>query len=244
MVRWSEDDKFKALAIAESSSMSEAEKKTGIPKGTIGRWASGLKKRNETDETKRNAKKIRDISDQAIEEAKVEVREYVASRVKLVSDGLLELVDLLAKTEAANLIRSGQDPDDSKAQWLRSVVGAIAQGVEKHQLLEGKPTSRQAVDAEVKTIHEEHYHITQELIEGRPELADELIRRRMVDRGIHTRRKNGVQWINPRLCCRVHYLERTERHHLKTVTFKGFQFNKDPKECRWVSRSVALSFVR
>ncbi|WP_258110093.1 DNA ligase [Alicyclobacillus sp. SP_1] len=57
----------------------------------------------------------------------------------------------------------------------------------------------------------------------------------MVAKGIQTEFDSGVQWIEPRLCCRVQYLERTERHQLRTVSFKGFQFNKDPKECRWVS---------
>lgn len=57
----------------------------------------------------------------------------------------------------------------------------------------------------------------------------------MVANDIHTDQRKGVQWIEPRLCCRVQYLERTERHQLRTVSFKEFQFNKDPKECRWVS---------
>jgi len=181
MAKWTEQEKITALAIAHASSMSEAEKQTGIPKGTIGRWASQMKQRNETSETKRDAKKIKDITEQVVEEAKQEVKEYVTDRIKQVSDGLFDLVEV-AKDEAMKLIQSGQDPDDSKAQWLRSVVGAIAQGIEKHQLLEGKPTSRAELSGEVKTVHEEHYHITEEIISERPELADELIRRGMVDR--------------------------------------------------------------
>lgn len=158
MAKWTEEDKLRALVIAEASSMSEAEKQTGIPKGTIGRWASQMKQRNEDNETKRDAKRITDIAEEAIEEAKAEVREYVADRVKQVSDGLLELV-VLAKQEASDLIRTGKDPDDSKAQWLRSVVGAIAQGIEKHQLLEGKPTSRSEVKQDV-SANDDRYEKT------------------------------------------------------------------------------------
>lgn len=57
----------------------------------------------------------------------------------------------------------------------------------------------------------------------------------MVAKDIHTDQRKGVQWIEPRLCCRVQYLEYTENHHLRTVSFREFQFNKDPNECRWVS---------
>jgi transposase len=184
VAKWTEEQKLKALAIADATSAGEASKQTGIPRGTVLRWMSAMKSDSSDsnqNESNRLPKKVKRISEEAIEEAKAEVKGYMVDRVRQVSDGLLELVEL-AKAEAATLIRSGQDPTDSKAQWLRSVVGAIAQGVEKHQLLEGKPTSRQAVDAEVKTIHEQHYHITQEIIAQHPELADELIRRRMVDR--------------------------------------------------------------
>ncbi|GMA66137.1 DNA ligase [Alicyclobacillus fastidiosus] len=52
---------------------------------------------------------------------------------------------------------------------------------------------------------------------------------------LHRRVEKDVQWIEPRLCCRVQYLERTERHHLRTVSFKGFLFDKQPDECKWVS---------
>ncbi|WAH38633.1 ATP-dependent DNA ligase [Alicyclobacillus dauci] len=56
-----------------------------------------------------------------------------------------------------------------------------------------------------------------------------------VAKQLHTREEKGIQWIEPRLCCRVQYLERTERHHLRIVSFKGFLFDKLPEECKWVS---------
>ncbi|MFD1674101.1 DNA ligase [Alicyclobacillus fodiniaquatilis] len=52
---------------------------------------------------------------------------------------------------------------------------------------------------------------------------------------LHTRLEKNVQLIEPRLCCRVQYLERTELHYLRHVTFKGFAFNKLPDSCVWES---------
>jgi len=45
--------------------------------------------------------------------------------------------------------------------------------------------------------------------------------------------KNGVNWIEPALCCEVQYLEKTEKNHLRIVSFKGFRFEKQPDECVW-----------
>jgi bifunctional non-homologous end joining protein LigD len=52
---------------------------------------------------------------------------------------------------------------------------------------------------------------------------------------IHTVKESHVQWIEPVLCCRIQYLERTERHHLRIVSFKGFLPDKNPAECTWAS---------
>jgi len=178
MAKWTEEQKVKALAIAEASSAREASKQLGIPLATIGRWMGEVRRSNEngTEHPERNgtSKKIQLIAEQAIEEAKVEVREYVVDRVKQVSDGLLELVEL-AKVEAIHLIQSGHDPTDSKAQWLRSVVGAIAQGVEKYQLLTGKATSRQEVNGEVSTRNEQQYHFIYEVVNTNDDIAEQFI---------------------------------------------------------------------
>ncbi|SFU94855.1 hypothetical protein [Alicyclobacillus macrosporangiidus] len=56
-----------------------------------------------------------------------------------------------------------------------------------------------------------------------------------VAKEIHTAKDRDVQWIAPVLCCKIQYLERTERHHLRTVAFRGFVPGKDPAECRWIS---------
>lgn len=179
MAKWTEEQKLKALAIAEASSTAEAEEQTGIPAATIRSWRKRMNHVAHVateNATQRNAtpKKIQKLTEEVMDEAKAEVKEYIVDRVKQVSDGLLELVEL-AKDEAVNLIQTGHDPADSKAQWLRSVVGAIAQGVEKHQLLEGKPTQRSEVNGHMKTTQEQQYHVIQEVVSQDDEVADRLL---------------------------------------------------------------------
>ncbi|GGD60289.1 ATP-dependent DNA ligase [Paenibacillus nasutitermitis] len=50
---------------------------------------------------------------------------------------------------------------------------------------------------------------------------------------IHTVYRKGIQYIDPQLCCKIQYLERTDTHHLRTTSFKGFVFDKKPEECCW-----------
>ncbi|MFD0698254.1 RNA ligase family protein [Paenibacillus sp. GCM10027628] len=50
---------------------------------------------------------------------------------------------------------------------------------------------------------------------------------------LHTATDNKTQWIEPRLCCRIEYLERTDSHQLRTLVFRGFLFDKKPEECVW-----------
>ncbi|NBD22332.1 ATP-dependent DNA ligase [Paenibacillus glycinis] len=42
-----------------------------------------------------------------------------------------------------------------------------------------------------------------------------------------------VRWITPKLCCRIEYRDRTDRHQLLETRFKGFLFDKNPEDCRW-----------
>ena len=56
-----------------------------------------------------------------------------------------------------------------------------------------------------------------------------------VARQLHTKKDQNTQWIEPKICCRIQYLERTDLHYLRTVTFKGFLFDKKPEECNWGS---------
>jgi len=52
---------------------------------------------------------------------------------------------------------------------------------------------------------------------------------------IHTAKDKRTQWIEPRLCCRIQFLERTDNHHLRMTSFKSFLFDKKADECLWVS---------
>ena len=159
MAGWTAEQKQKALAIAEATSITEAAKATGIPRGTIGRWIAEIKRNSETEtgETKRAPQKIKEIAEQATEEAKVEVKEYVVSRAVQVADDILDMVQQ-AILEAGNVIAKGPNNDEPKAGWLRAIIGIIAQGVEKYQLITGKPTNRQVLEGQVTQRYE--YDIT------------------------------------------------------------------------------------
>lgn len=52
---------------------------------------------------------------------------------------------------------------------------------------------------------------------------------------LHALRDDKVQWIEPRLCCRIRYLDRTENYNLRIATLEEFVFYKNPDDCRWVS---------
>ncbi|RXT06533.1 DNA ligase [Ammoniphilus sp. CFH 90114] len=49
------------------------------------------------------------------------------------------------------------------------------------------------------------------------------------------KKDRNTQWIEPRICCRIEYLERTDLHYLRHVSFKEFLFDKRPEDCIWVS---------
>lgn len=57
----------------------------------------------------------------------------------------------------------------------------------------------------------------------------------MIVNEIHTVKDHNTQWIEPRLCCRIQYLERTDIHQLRKTIFNEFLFDKKPEECIWVS---------
>lgn len=62
---------------------------------------------------------------------------------------------------------------------------------------------------------------------------DERVAFLAVVRQIHTVKDKHAQWVEPVLCARVQYLERTAFHNLRIVSFKGFLPGKNPDECRW-----------
>lgn len=143
MAKWSQEKKQKALAMAEATSIREAAVKTGIPEGTIKRWRAERRTGPNPNRT-RPSKKVERIAKEATEQAKKEVAAYVAEQSKTVANQMLQMIELSIKA-AVDTIEKGPREEEARSQWLRSIIGAIAQGVEKHQLLTGKPTQRQEV---------------------------------------------------------------------------------------------------
>ena len=54
---------------------------------------------------------------------------------------------------------------------------------------------------------------------------------RQIAKQIITKKERNIIYLEPRLCCKIQYLEKTERGNLRIVSFKGFNFNKTPEEC-------------
>lgn len=50
---------------------------------------------------------------------------------------------------------------------------------------------------------------------------------------LYTVKEGNTQWMEPRLCCRIDYLDRTDRHQLMMTTFRGFLWDKRPEDCVW-----------
>lgn len=185
MAKWDEKTKAKALAIAEAISIVEASRQTGVPEGTIKRWRHNLSKPNRTERTEPNQtnKKMKAIAKEAIEEVKAEVREVVADQVAQATEQILSMVTLSIR-EIEKTIGKGPGELEPRAGWLRALVGAMGQGIEKYQLLTGQPTSRQALEGQV--TKREEYYIEQKL-QSDPEsreLLKQLYRRSRAVGGI------------------------------------------------------------
>lgn len=142
MAQWDQEKKMAALAIAETATIREASEQTGIPEGTIKRWRSEMRAAEPNQDQQR--KKVKVIVEEATRDAKEHVTAFAIEKGKDIAEQLMGLIELSIQ-EASAVIQLGPSDDEAKAQWLRSVVGAIAQGVEKYNLLTGKPTSRNEV---------------------------------------------------------------------------------------------------
>lgn len=153
--RWTEEQKLKAIALAQQTSVREAVKATGIPLATIGRWLSELNKANGTEQPEQNKtpKKLEAMAAQAAQEAVAEAKDYIVDRLKALADELYQLAEDGVRETRVFMARPGGKDRDSAA-WLRAVVGAMHYGIQDAQLLSGKPTDR----PEVTTRHE--YDIT------------------------------------------------------------------------------------
>lgn len=183
MAAWSEEDKAKALAIANTAGAAEASRATGVPAGTIRSWVhrqvhGPRRKKEDAQAVKkpRANKALRAAADECMDLAKVQAADVVADRIAEVAEGILGAIEL-SLTKITDTINAGPVDGEYSSAWLRALVGVMAQGVEKHQLLLGQPTSRQALEGQVTNRHE--YDITQRIIEdpSSRELARDLFRR-------------------------------------------------------------------
>ncbi|QHW33044.1 DNA ligase [Paenibacillus rhizovicinus] len=50
---------------------------------------------------------------------------------------------------------------------------------------------------------------------------------------LHTVEDQRTQWIEPRLCCRIEYQDRTDMHQLHGTNFLGFLPDRKPENCVW-----------
>jgi transposase-like protein len=169
--RWTDEQKFRALTIAETTTISEAAKQTSVPAGTIKRWRSETNP-NRTEDQNRTPKKLKDLQRAAMERAVDQAGEYIVERLKTLTDKLYGLAEA-GVIETKTFMAQCRSKDRDSAAWLRAVVGAMHYGIHDAQLLAGKPTAR----PEMTNRHE--YDITQRIITD-PEaldLADSLLRR-------------------------------------------------------------------
>ena len=145
MAKWTEEQRLKALSIAAATSAREASVQMGIPRGTITRWMSEFKGEYDDNIPHSPSRKAKKLADEAIEEAKAEVREVVVDQVKQLSQKILE-VNIAALDALKDAIEKGPTQDESNAQWVRALGSIMAQGVDRQQLLDGKPTIRSEVN--------------------------------------------------------------------------------------------------
>lgn len=161
---WTEEEKTKALAIAETLGSSEAAKATGIPVGTIRSWRHrlGLCNGNGNDAqrppaTQRSTQKFKELREEVMDKAIEDAGAYVRDRFKELADKLYGLAED-GVVEARNYLKKPGTKDRDSAAWLRAVVGAMHYGIQDGQLLSERPTAR----SEVTDRHE--YDITQRII--------------------------------------------------------------------------------
>lgn len=157
--KWTEADKQKAITIAQAAGSHEASRATGIPAGTIRSWVHRLQHGVKTQKDQptvatqqRTTEQMQKLQDEVIQKAVEEAGEYVAGRLKKLADKLYTLAEkAVDKIDVAisdkeelpvGRKRRALPHDRDGAAWLRSLVGVMAQSIDKGQLLAGKPTSR------------------------------------------------------------------------------------------------------
>lgn len=173
-------EREKAVAIAQELGAAEASKATGIPAGTIRSWLSRTALRNSgmqrNTATQRDTQKLREAQQRVMEKAVEEAGQYITERLKGLADRLYGLAEKSVGKIDVAISDAGETPknkhpethDRDGAAWLRSLVGVLAQSIDKAQLLSGKPTAR----AEVTDRHV--YDITERIVTDRPDLIDTI----------------------------------------------------------------------
>lgn len=180
---WSDEQIAEGLALASATSLREAARQTGIPFGTLSRWSAKITEAQRSGtpktESERQLGRAVEVAGEALGAA---VAPIVAEKARRMAEELYGL----AESARAKLVRAIADPGEvPKAegapkkrdpQWVRALVGVLAQSLEKAQLLAGKPTGRAAVESLVTQRQEfEVTHILKDP-ESR-ELARSLFRR-------------------------------------------------------------------
>ncbi len=182
MAKWTEEQKAAALMIAEATSIAEASKRTGIPAGTIKSWLHRRERNSATatGATGLQPKKMETaLTQEAASRAVERAAEGIADRLTTLADRLYSLAEkAVGKVDVAiSDGKRGATHDRDGAAWVRALVGVMAQAIDKAQLLTGKPTSRQAVEGQVR--QEYVYEVTQRIISdpGAVDIAQQLLRR-------------------------------------------------------------------
>lgn len=92
-----------------------------------------------------------------LEQNKDEVEKIVVDSLQARTDEMVQKLSemvLLATDKSIETIKKGPGPKEAKSYWLKSLIGAIAQGVEKYQLIAGKPTGRLEQQGQVTQRYE------------------------------------------------------------------------------------------
>ena len=167
---WSEQQKAEALALAHATSIREAARQTGIPAGTLARWSASLSKAEGRNETRITAVKVAAMGDQIreniIDEATKAVAGQITERLTAMAEDLYQLATKAkAKVDRA-ISDKGEVPGatgKADPQWVRALVGVMAQSIEKAQLLAGRPTGRASIEGTMTQRQEyEVTHILQD----------------------------------------------------------------------------------
>lgn len=176
------------IQAGESAAVVAAE--LGAPKATVRSWVFRAKGGKDPDRVAtQDVATAASVATETLQQRLSERMEGVAERVaalveerqKALAKKLLDVAEEAIKEVRASMGKVQGKPGDSHdrdgAAWLRSLVGVMAQAVEKAQLLSGKPTGRLGVEGKVTSRYE--YDLTQRIISDpeATELAEQLLRR-------------------------------------------------------------------